>query len=337
MGITATVIGASGYAGGELLRLLFAHPMVESISAHSKTHAGRQAGEVHPGLAGSRLEFSQQEAYDSDIVFFATPHGVAMELASKVPESSKIVDLSADFRLPLPVFEKWYKVKHASPGLLAQAVYGMPELNREKIRKARLVANPGCYPTGAILAAIPVVENFALDGALIVDSESGTSGAGIKPLPHLMFSEMSGNVYPYNIGTHRHTPEISHNLKRKGTGENAGVLFVPSVIPVARGISTTVYARLSKPSSAEELASAFASRYGGEPFVRLTGQSSIKSVAGTNFCEISPHYDEETRTAVIVSAIDNLVKGAAGTAVHNMNLMFGFKEEQGLVQNACRP
>lgn len=337
MGISAAVIGASGYAGGELLRLLLAHQKVESVRAYSKTHAGKQVGEVHPGLAGSGLAFSQSEPYDSDVVFFATPHGVAMELAKKVPESSKIVDLSADFRLSQPVFEKWYKAKHASPELLAQAVYGMPELNREKIKKARLVANPGCYPTGAILAAAPITEGFGISGPVIIDSESGTSGAGTQPLPHLMFSEMSGNVYPYNVGTHRHAPEIAANLKLKGSGEKARVLFVPSVIPVSRGISTTAYATLSAPSSQQEILMALSERYKGEPFIRISKQPSIKSVAGSNFCEIYAHYSEEAQTAVVISAIDNLVKGASGTAVHNMNLMFGFGETEGLTQNACRP
>ncbi len=337
MGITASVIGASGYAGGELVRLLLAHPNIESVEACSKTNAGRPLASVHPNLAGSGKSFSQSDAFDSDIVFFATPHGVAMELAKKVPEGSRIVDLSADFRLPQETFEKWYNAKHASPELLAGAVYGMPELNREKIRGARLVANPGCYPTGAILAATPLVEGFGIEGPLIVDSESGTSGAGASPLPHLTFSEMYGNVYPYKIASHRHTPEISHYLPIKGTGKGAQVIFVPSVIPVERGISTTLYARIPGGASAQEISRAFESRYKGEPFVRLVAQPSIKSVRGTNCCEICAHYDAATNTAIVISAIDNLVKGAAGTAVHNMNIMFGFSEKEGLGQAAARP
>ncbi len=337
MGLSASVIGASGYAGGELLRLLYAHPKVESVSAYSKTHAGRKVGSVHPNLSHLGMEFAEKEAWDSDIVFFATPHGVAMNLAKSVPAESKIIDLSADFRLPLGIFEKWYNAKHASPGLLAQAVYGMPELNREKIKSARIVANPGCYPTGAILAATPIVENFKLDGGLIIDSESGTSGAGTEPKAHVMFSEMSGNVYPYGIGTHRHTPEISQYLPQKGTAKPTSVLFVPSIIPVVRGISTTAYARLETETGQDKLLAIFEKRYSKEPFVRLVGQPSINAVAGSNYCDISVHYDSGSKTAVIVSAIDNLVKGASGTAVHNMNLMFGFGEKDGLSQYSARP
>ncbi|HQT45473.1 MAG TPA: N-acetyl-gamma-glutamyl-phosphate reductase, partial [Candidatus Micrarchaeota archaeon] len=227
-----------------------------------------------------------------------------------------------------------YNAKHASPGLLKEAVYGIPELNREKIKTARLVANPGCYPTGAILAATPIVENFKLAGGLIVDSESGTSGAGAEPKPHVMFSEISGNVYPYGIGTHRHTPEMSQYLPQKGTAKPTSVLFAPSIIPVVRGISTTVYARLANETSQEALLGIFEKRYSKEPFVRLVKQPSINAVAGSNYCDMSVHYDPGSKTAVIVSAIDNLVKGASGTAQHEHHV--GLWRERGLVAIFCQ-
>lgn len=336
MGLSASVIGASGYAGGELLRILLAHPKVSDISAFSKSNVGKKVGDVHPNLVESELVFEKKEDFSADVVFFATPHGAAMEQATKVSEDSRIIDLSADFRLPQAAFEKAYGVRHASPELLPKAVYGLPEAFREKIRGARLVANPGCYPTGAELALLPLAEKKMLQGVVHINSESGASGAGATPAPHVHFADLNENIHVYKVGEHRHQPEIEHTLSTVA-GKEIRALFVPSIVPITRGIFTTAFVQLEAKTSRDELMKLYKKRYAEEPFVRVVEQPRLSSVRLSNVCEVSVYYSKETNTAVAVSAIDNLVKGAAGEAVQNMNLVFNFSETAGLEFRGARP
>jgi N-acetyl-gamma-glutamyl-phosphate reductase len=279
---------------------------------------------------------------DCDCVFFATPNGVAMRQAQALLEAGVcIVDLSADFRLKdRAVWEKWYKVAHASPGLLGEAVYGLPEINREKIRKARLVANPGCYATAVQLALLPLVETDFVDHRhLIADGKSGVSGAGRKAEIDILYSEASDNFKAYAVKGHRHHPEIVESLTtlEGASGRKLGLTFVPHLLPMVRGILATIYARITNETDFQAL---FERRYENEPFVDVlppNSQPETRWVRGTNQCRIAVHRPMDGDTLVVLAVEDNLVKGAAGQAVQNMNLMFGFPENQGLEQIAVMP
>jgi N-acetyl-gamma-glutamyl-phosphate reductase len=344
--IKVGVVGGTGYTGVELLRLLAMHPQVEVTAITSRAETGVKVADYFPSLRGRYdLAFSdpaKAQLGKCDCVFFATPNGVAMSQAKALLEAgARIVDFSADFRLKdQATWEKWYKVKHASPELFSQAIYGLPEMNRERIRAARLVANPGCYATAVQLALLPLVETNHVDHRhLIADAKSGVSGAGRKAEVDILFSEASDNFKAYAVRGHRHHPEILESLMslEKASGRELGLTFVPHLVPMTRGILATVYARVTADTDFQAL---FEQRYADEPFVDVLppgSQPETRWVRGTNQCRIAVHRPMDGDTVVILAVEDNLVKGAAGQAVQNMNLMFGFPESQALDQLAVVP
>ncbi|MDP2133132.1 MAG: N-acetyl-gamma-glutamyl-phosphate reductase, partial [Sulfuritalea sp.] len=327
--IKAGIVGGTGYTGVELLRLLARHPGVELAAITSRGEAGTAVADMFPSLRGAvSLKFSDpKEAplHDCDVVFFATPNGIAMQQASGLLDAGvKVIDLAADFRIrDIALWEKWYGMTHASPALVAEAVYGLPEVNREQIRTARLVANPGCYPTATQLGFLPLVEAGCVDrDHLIADAKSGVSGAGRKAEIGILFSEASDNFKAYGVPGHRHLPEIRQGLAR-AAGTDVGLTFVPHLTPMIRGIHATLYARITRE---EDFQGLFEQRYANEPFVDVLPPKShpdTRSVRAANTCRIALHRPQGGDTLVVLSVIDNLVKGAAGQAVQNMNLMFG--------------
>jgi N-acetyl-gamma-glutamyl-phosphate reductase len=320
----------------ELLRLLARHPDVELTSITSRGDAGKPVADMFPSLRGHvSLAFSDpaQAGLDKcDVVFFATPNGVAMHQVPALLESGvKVIDLAADFRLKdEAAWEKWYGMAHACPDVLAEAVYGLPEVNRERIRGARIIANPGCYPTAVQLGFLPLVEAGVVDlDGLIADAKSGVSGAGRKAEVHALFSEAADNFKAYGVGGHRHLPEIRQGLEAVA-GRDVGLTFVPHLTPLIRGIHATLYARLTGDCDIQSL---YEERYRGERFVDVMPSGShpeTRSVRASNMCRIAVHRPQGSDVVVVLSVIDNLVKGAAGQAVQNMNLMFGLDESCGL-------
>lgn len=347
MTIKAGIVGGTGYTGVELLRLLAQHPQVELKAITSRKEAGTPVARMFPSLRRRvELAFTEPSARalsGCDVVFFATPNAVAMTEARAVLESgSRVVDLSADFRIKdVAEWERWYKTKHAAPELVREAVYGLPEINREQVRRARLVANPGCYPTSVQLGFLPLVEAGVVDtDHLIADAKSGVSGAGRKNELNLMFSESSDNFAAYNVTGHRHWPEIRQGLAQVAKRE-VGLVFTPHLTPLIRGIHATLYARVTKDVDFQAL---FEKRYAREPFVDVMPEGShpdTRSVRAANTCRIAVHRPPEAAkrsdTLVVLSVIDNLVKGASGQAVQNLNLMFGLPETTGLEQVAVVP
>ncbi|MGZ3537792.1 MAG: N-acetyl-gamma-glutamyl-phosphate reductase [Thermodesulfobacteriota bacterium] len=333
------IIGATGYTGLELLRFLIHHPQIEITALTSQKYAGVEIGQVFPALT-NQIQIKCEElsaeriSEKADFLFTAVPHKTAMEIVPVFYRKGKrIVDLSADFRLKdANVYEKWYQ-KHTATDLLPESVYGLPELHREEIRMAKIVGNPGCYPTGALIGLIPLVKNglIAHEG-IVVDSKSGVSGAGRDVVLESLFCEVNEGVKAYKIFAHRHTPEIDQELSQVAR-EEMRVTFVPHLIPMDRGILSTLYVRLKKKMKTDELLNAFHDFYRGEPFVRIYPKGKLpntKDVRGSNFCDIGVAVSEPDERAVIVTAIDNLVKGASGEAVQNMDIMLGYPETMGL-------
>ena len=341
--IKVGIVGGTGYTGVELLRLLAQHPHAELRAITSRKEAGMGVAEMFPNLRGHvDLQFSEPAAAGlekCDVVFFATPNGVAMQEARALVDAGvRIVDLAADFRIrDVAVWEQWYKMKHACPELVAEAVYALPEVNRDQIRKARVIANPGCYPTAVQLGFLPLIEAGCIDLAhLIADAKSGVSGAGRKAETHILHAEAADNFKAYGVGGHRHHPEISQGLAR-AAGRDVKLVFVPHLTPMIRGIHATLYAQLTKDVDLQAL---YEKRYANEPFVDVMPAGShpeTRSVRGANHCRIAVHRPQGGDTVVVLSVIDNLVKGAAGQAVQNMNLMFGLPEDAGLQQVALLP
>lgn len=337
--LKVAIIGGSGYTGFELLRLLALHPDAKVTEVTSRQYKGKAVTEVFPSLTGfyDGLKFSNPEEFKSieaDIAFSALPHGASQAAVPALLGSSRVIDLSADFRIrDLSVYEAWYGV-HMSPALLNEAVYGLPELRRKEIKGARLVANPGCYPTSAILALAPLLKEKLSDASsIIVDSKSGVSGAGRQAAIETSFVEVSPGFKAYKIGSHRHTPEIEQELGAIA-GAGVSITFTPHLLPVSRGILSTVYANLSKGVSMKEVHSLYKAFYEKEPFVRVMDEGrfpDISQVRTSNYCDLGVFVDEKKRKAIIVSAIDNLVKGASGQAIQNMNIMAGFPETTGLI------
>lgn len=337
--IKAGIVGGTGYTGVELLRLLAQHPGVELRTITSRKEAGTPVSAMFPSLRRHvDLAFSEPDAKalrGCDVVFFATPHGVAMnDSPALIDAGVKVIDLSADFRLQdLAEWERWYKMKHTAPALVREAVYGLCELNRERIRGARLVANPGCYPTAIQLGLLPLVEAGVVDlEHLIADAKSGVSGAGRKAELSLSFSEVSDNFSAYNVPGHRHRPEILASLAQAAKRE-IGLVFTAHLTPMIRGIFATLYGRITKEANFQAL---FEKRYAGEAFVDVMPAGShpdTRSVRAANTCRLAIHRPPEgarSDTLVVLSVLDNLVKGASGQAVQNMNLMFGLPETAGL-------
>lgn len=341
--LKAGIVGGTGYTGVELLRILARHPAVEITAITSRKEDGIPVSQIFQNLRGVvDLAFrdpAKAPLDGCDVVFFATPSGVAMGQARALLDKGvRVVDFSADFRIPdRTVWEKWYKLVHAAPELLSEAVYGLPEMNREAVRKARLVANPGCYPTAVQLGFLPLVEGGYVDiDHLIADAKSAVSGAGRKEEMGILFSETSDTFKAYNVGGHRHLPEISQGLAR-AAGRPVGLTFVPHLTPINRGIHATLYARITKDADFQAL---FEQRFAGEPFVDVMPPGShpeTRSVRGSNVCRIAVHRPQGADMLVILAVEDNLVKGAAGQAVQNMNIMFGLPETLGLEHVALVP
>ena len=338
------IVGGTGYTGVELLRLLAQHPQADVRSITSRKDAGTPVAVMFPSLRG-RYDLAFCDPKDAglaqcDVVFFATPHGVAMSQARElVSAGARIVDLAADFRLADPaVFERWYKMPHACPDLLREAVYGIPEINREAIRGARIVANPGCYPTAVQLGFLPLVEAGLVDTRfLIADCKSGVSGAGRKAELSLAFAEASDNFSAYGVAGHRHLPEIVQGLERAAKAP-IRVTFTPHLTPIIRGILATLYAPLRDPDA--DLQALYEKRYADEPFVDVMPRGSLpdtRSVRASNMLRIAVHRPPDSDLALVIAVLDNLVKGAAGQAVQNMNLMFGLPETMGLTAPAVLP
>lgn len=344
--IKVGIVGGTGYTGVELLRLLAVHPGVELTAITSRKEDGLPVADMFPSLRGRvNLAFSAPDKADltqCDVVFFATPHGVAMAQAPALLAAGvKVIDLAADFRLKdRTTFEKWYKLEHSAPELIEEAVYGLPELNRDDIRNARLIANPGCYPTTMQLGFVPLLKAGLIDaGNLIADAKSGVSGAGRKAEIGTLFSESSDNFKAYGVAGHRHTPETSAQLQRF-TDQKVGLIFTPHLVPMIRGMHATLYARLTKDIDDAALQALFEAEYQDAPFVDVMPFGShpeTRSTRGSNMLRLAVHRPDGGNTVVILVVQDNLVKGASGQAVQCMNLMFGFDETTGLQQIALLP
>ncbi|MEI7614199.1 MAG: N-acetyl-gamma-glutamyl-phosphate reductase [Betaproteobacteria bacterium] len=337
------IVGGTGYTGVELLRLLAQHPGAELVAITSRGDAGTAVSSMFPSLRGRvSLNFEDPAVANlkaCDVVFFATPNGIAMQQAPELLEAGvKVIDLAADFRISdVAEWETWYGMPHASPEWVAKAVYGLPEVNRAAIRSAQLVANPGCYPTAVQLGFLPLVEAGVIDCThLIADAKSGVSGAGRKAEVSSLFSEASDNFKAYGVPGHRHLPEIRQGLSR-AAGAGVGLTFVPHLTPLIRGIHATLYAQVKSEADFQTL---FEQRYADEPFVDVMPALShpeTRSVRAANLCRIAVHRPQGGDTLVVLSVIDNLVKGAAGQAVQNMNIMFGLPETDGLWQLPVLP
>jgi len=338
------IIGASGYTGGELLRILAGHTECEVACATSRRYEGKHVSSLNPNLKGIvDLKFENLSVEDvadrSDFVFTATPHGTSMGIVPGLLESSiRVVDLSGDFRFnDIAVYERYYG-KHTAKG--TKAVYGLPELHRAEIKEAKLVANPGCYSTSVILGLLPLVKKGIIElDRIAVDSKSGISGAGATPKPATMYTIAADSVTPYKVISHQHMPEMEQELNLLRDGVK--VSFVPHIVPVIRGIESTIHVFLKSDISSDELRDAYADFYRNEPFVRILGVGEIprmSAVRGSNYCDLGGfEVDKERNRAVIVSVIDNLVKGASGQAVQNMNIMMGFDETEGLNKVGLHP
>ncbi len=345
--LTVGICGASGYTGMELLRILALHPRVEVTAATSEKSAGKKVHELFPFLssyAGLAFEPMDREKLldKADLFFLALPHGASQEAVHYFfSKGKKVIDLSADYRIRDPkTYAAWYGLLHARQSTLKKSVYGLPEIYRDKIKKAALIANPGCYPTSAVLGMLPAVRNRLVNlASIVIDSKSGTSGAGRKADLGLAFCEVNEGFKAYGLVTHRHTPEIEQEISNLA-GKKVVVNFTPHLLPVDRGILTTIYAKLRKKMNTKGVLALYNRAYAKEPFVRVLAEESlpnIKHVRGTNTCEIGVRVNDRTGTLIIVSAIDNLVKGASGQAIQNMNLMMGFDETEGLCQLALYP
>lgn len=338
--IKAGIIGATGYAGAELVRILTGHKDVQIVWYGSRSYIDQKFADIYRNffrIVDARCldDHMEELAEEADVIFTATPQGYCASVISEaILSKTKIIDLSADFRIKdVDIYEKWYGIKHQSPQFIEEAVYGLCEINREEIRQARLVANPGCYTTCSILTAYPLAKEGVIDiNTLIVDAKSGTSGAGRGAKVANLFCEVNENIKAYGVTTHRHTPEIEEQLSY-AAGEPVLLNFTPHLVPMNRGILATEYASLKKPVTMEEVGRIYQEYYGGERFIRLLEPGTCPEtrwVEGSNYVDIGFQIDARTGRIVMMGAIDNLVKGAAGQAVQNMNLMFGLLENEGL-------
>lgn len=342
--ISVGIVGGTGYTGVELLRILAMHPHAEIKVVTSRGEAGNKVTSVYPSLLGSiNVDFTQPdvaELKDCDCVFFAAPNGTAMQMVPELIKAGvKVIDLAADFRIKdSAVWEQWYKQAHACPDVLQMAVYGLPELHREEIKQAQLVANPGCYPTAVLLGFLPLIEKgITQDAQLIADAKSGVSGAGRAASVPTLFSEAGENFKAYNVNAHRHWPEIKQELEGVAS-QNLNFVFTPHLVPMVRGILASLY--VTKVKSVDKLTDLYKQRYKNEPFVQVLDDNALpetKHVRASNQCMLSVSCPYDGDTAVVLSVIDNLVKGAAGQAVQNMNLMFALEETTALMQPSIYP
>lgn len=345
------ILGASGYTGGDLVRLLVRHPNAEIAFMTADRHAGKDLGTVFPHLMNLALPplVSVDEidwpAVEVDVVFCCLPHGTTQNIVRQIlteNETARVIDLSADFRLDdIDTYAAWYGHEHYAPELQPLAVYGLPEYYRDRVRKARLVANPGCYPTAALLGLLPLVEAGQIDLAdIIIDAKSGVSGAGRSLKENILFCEAGENLTPYGVGTHRHTPEIMQEISKHAGGAEAHVNFTPHLIPMSRGELCTCYVRLTGGATVADLRRTFEQRFADEPFVSLVPEGMIPGtghVRGSNYCLVGLFQDRIPGRAIVIATIDNLVKGSSGEAIQNMNLMFGLPETLGIEQAPLFP
>lgn len=343
--LRVAVLGATGYAGVELLRILIRHPRVRLTVVTSQQFAGKRVSEVYPSLVGKcdlvleKIK-PQKIASQTDLAFAALPHETSMDVVSDLVEQGKrVIDLSADFRLHDPkTYLRWYR-PHKAPHLLRKAIYGLAEIHRKGIVKARLVANPGCYSTGAVLGLAPLFAKKMVQGTVLIDAKSGVTGAGRSSAVELSFSEVNENLKAYNVGDHRHTPEIEQELSQIAK-RSVSVLFAPHLVPMSRGILSTMYVELKKSPGEGDLTRLYKDFYRQGPFIRILPSGCFpqtKEVRDSNDCAIGFRYDSRVGRLVVITAIDNLVKGAAGQAVQNMNLMYGWSEVEGLRGAALVP
>ncbi|GLI53032.1 N-acetyl-gamma-glutamyl-phosphate reductase [Thermodesulfovibrio yellowstonii] len=345
--LKAFICGGSGYTGSELLRILAGHDEVEIVGVTSEKSAGMSVSELFPAFfIYKNLKFENlhiEKIKDrADIYFLALPHGKSQEVgALLVGANKRVIDLSADFRIKdAKVYEQWYKTPHSCSDLLKEAVYGLPEIYRDKIKKARLIANPGCYPTSAILPLYPFLKKELINiDTIVVDSKSGTSGAGRKAEVTLSYCEVNEDFRAYNVAKHRHTPEIEQELSY-ASGRDITIDFTTHLLPLNRGILSTIYGKLNKNMTTKEAIEVLEESYQNEPFVKIMPEGqipAIKYVRGTNYCYIGVVVNQRTGRIILISAIDNLVKGASGQAVQNMNIMFGIDETKALKNLALSP
>jgi N-acetyl-gamma-glutamyl-phosphate reductase len=338
--VRAAVLGASGYTGADMIRLAAMHPGIELAALIAKGHAGQSLAEVFPHLAGldvPKLVTAQEVDWgEVDVVFCGLPHGTAHAEIGQLPRRLKVIDMSADFRLRDPkLYAAWYGNEHSAPALIGEAVYGLTEHYRDNIKSARLIACPGCYPTAVLLALLPLARSKLIEASdIIIDAKSGVSGAGRSLKQNILFSEAGEGLSPYGIGNHRHVPEIEQELGA-AAGHPVAVNFTPHLAPMSRGELCTCYVRLSGKTSVEDLREALSKAYASSPFVRVVAPGVIPAtqhVRGSNFCHIGVFADRLPGRAIVVSVIDNLVKGSAGQALQNFNLMYGFAETTALDQ-----
>jgi N-acetyl-gamma-glutamyl-phosphate reductase len=339
------VVGASGYTGADLIRLAAIHPSMEIKVLTANTHAGKKAHEVFPHFSALGLppliKTEEADWTGIDAVFCGLPHATSQEVIKTLPAHLKIIDMSADFRLRNPaVYEKWYGTPHKASELQKEAVYGLTEHYREEIRKARLIACPGCYPTAALLMLLPLVKDGVIDASdIVIDAKSGVSGAGRSLKQNLLFTEAGEGLSPYGVASHRHAPEIEQEIS-KLAGRDVIVNFTPHLVPMSRGELCTTYARLAPSASAQDCATSLVAAYDGEPFVRMAPKGVMPStqfVRGSNHVMLAVYADRIPGRVILISTLDNLVKGSAGQAIQNFNLMFGLPETSGLEQVALFP
>jgi N-acetyl-gamma-glutamyl-phosphate reductase len=345
--LRVAICGGSGYAGAELLRILAGHPHVKITVATSEKSAGKRVIDLFPHLHRySKLIYEpldrEKLVSRADLFFMALPHAASQVAVDFfVSQGKKVIDLSADYRLQdAKIYEEWYKVPHMFPGTLKKAVYGLPEVHRKKIARASLVANPGCYPTGAIIGLFPAIQHGLIKpGSIVIDSKSATSGAGRQSEVSFSYCEVNEGFKAYSVACHRHTPEIEQEVSAVA-GKGVRVDFTPHLVPMDRGILTTIYAKTARGLKGKDVHEIYQADYGKEPFTRVLEMGkfpNVKNVRGTNLCELGVTVNERTGTLIIIAAIDNLVKGASGQAVHNMNIMMGFDESTALNAIALFP
>ena len=343
--ISVAILGASGYTGAELIRILAGHSRVRMTALSADRKAGQSVASVFPQFTGLKLPdlvALDKISWDGvDAVFCGLPHGTTQEVIAALPERLKVIDLSADFRLrDIEEYARWYGHAHRAPALQKTAVYGLTEHNRAAIKKARLVANPGCYPTSAALPLMPLLSAKLIDAdEIVIDSKSGVTGAGRALKENILFSEVAEGMQAYGVGHHRHAPEIDQSLS-EAAGRSVVASFTPHLIPINRGMESTIYAHMAGKSSVEDLRAALVKRYADEPFVQILPQGQIpetRFVRGSNLCQISVTADRRPGRAILSSVIDNLTKGASGQAVQNFNVMFGLPETTGLMLPALFP
>jgi N-acetyl-gamma-glutamyl-phosphate reductase len=335
------ILGASGYTGLELIRLLSSHPHAEISVLAAESSAGKEISEIYPHLALYKLpkliKIDEVDYKNIDVVFLCLPHGTTQEIALKIPKNKVVIDLSADFRLQNPAdYKKWYEHEHKALKIQKYAVYGLSEIKRKEIKKSKFIANPGCYPTSILLPLIPLIEEGLINiKNIIADSKSGISGAGRKAVQNNLLSELANNFRPYGIAGHRHVAEIEQELAIKNSNKKIEITFTPQVLPISRGILSCIYVENVKGVKSEDLKNCLVKKYKNENFVHIAKDKiipQITDVAGTNNCYINIFADRILGKSIIISTIDNLVKGASGQAIQNMNIIFGLDETLGLKQ-----